>query len=339
MSLFNRNIGIDIGSSRIRIYKQNEGIVLDEPTAIVFDKEKGNSLVTGEKAIELKGKLVDEFKIVNPVVRGEIIDKKSLELILKSYFQKINPFFYFIKPTITVSSFSYSNSLNSMVVRDVCKNIGALNIYQIDELIAASVGAGIKISELRGRLVVNIGYGKTIAAAISLGGILHKDFIKIGGEDMNESISNYLKEKKRINIGFKLIEDIKKQIGSAIQLENPKEISIKARSLDDNLPKIVKISSNDIAVSINNDLEKITDLIKSVFSNVEPEINSDIIKKGIYLTGSVANLYGIDKFIASKIGINVLIAEKPSFSIINGIGKLLNIGHIDNHRRLILSNN
>ena len=230
-----------------------------------------------------------------------------------------------------------ATGMEQRAVVQTCKRAGARNVFVGKNAILAAFGIGTHRDELRGRMVADIGAGLTEAAVISLGGMSSWNTVKVGGDDMDRSIVEYIKTRYQLLVSRETAKKIKEKIGSVITVGSPKEVRVRGSDARNKLPRIIRVSSNDIADAIRNETQKILRTIADVFKETPPELTSDILEKGIVLTGGVANLGGIADVVEEYVNAPVHIADDPEHAVIRGIGRSIQIGHVDFHRRALLS--
>ena len=321
---FIKKIGIDLGTSNTIIFVPNKGIVLNEASVIAISKIGNKILAIGNKAKDMIGKSPEEIIAFKPIQNGRIIDYQAVEIMLKYYIEKVIPRFNFFKPDVVVSISSSANGIEKKSVVDAILKAGGKSAYLSKETILSAIGCKIPIWESVGRLIVNIGGGVTDVSVICLGGVVASNSIKCGGEDMDKSILEYIKKNHHLSIGEHMAEEIKKDIGSALQIEVEEEKEIQGIDIKLGLPRILKIKTNEITISIEKELKQIVLCIKSVLHNTPPEIAKDIIENGIIMTGGGSLLKHFSVLVENKIGVKTILAEDPLFSVIKGTEVVLN---------------
>ncbi len=332
-----RELGIDIGTSNIRIFIPKQGIVLEEPSIIATDATTGRVIGIGASAEEMIDRAPEEIIVHRPLIAGNINDQQAarhlLEWCLKKVLGRLNIF----RPDIVVSIPTEANSMEQRVMIETCKQIPVREVFPEREGILSGLGTGIHAGELKGRMVADIGAGKTDVAVISLGGMLSHGSVPVGGRALDEGIAQYIQEKYKIHIGRHTAEKLKNTIGAASIMSNTKTARVRGKDATTGFPKIVQVNTTDIAEGMRQGLMAITEVIGQVFSTTPPELTSDIIDHGIVLTGGVAQIPQIDRFIATHLQTPVRIAEDPSRSVVRGIGKLLQTGGIPVYRQSLLA--
>lgn len=324
---FNEDLGIDLGTSKTLVYVKGKGIVVNEPTVVALNNKTNQILAIGREAIEMIGKTPPHITAIRPLRNGVISDFEVTEKMIRYYLEKIqggNFWNNLLKRWRLVISIPCGGTeVEKRAVEDVAYSAGAREVYLIEEPVAVALGMRLPIKESKGIFVVNIGGGTTEAAVISLGGVVVYKSLRIAGDKLNDDIIYYVKEKYKMAIGEKTAEDIKITIGSALDLGTNQEMRIKGRDLTKGLPKEIKIKEEDIREALLPSLNKIVDAIQFTLENTPPELSSDIISEGIYLSGGTALLRGLDKLISEKIGLKTTIVEDPLTAVIRGIGFIL----------------
>ena len=333
---FGQDIGIDLGTATILIYIRGKGIVLREPTVVAIDKNTNKILAVGEEARSMIGRTPGNIVAIRPLKDGVISDYDITERLLKYFIAKIstNGFHRFFKPRIMVCVPSGVTEVEKRAVIEASQQAGARKTYLIEEPIAAAIGAGLDISKACGSMVVDIGGGTTDIAVISLGGTVISTSVKIAGDKFDDAIVRYLRKKYNIMIGERTAEEIKIAIGTVYP--RPKELSIdvRGRNLISGLPKTIRVTSSEIMLALEEPVSSIAEAVHSVLERTPPELASDIAERGIILTGGGSLIYGIDKLLQEKTGINVMVADDAVSCVALGTGKALeNIGIMEKMER------
>lgn len=333
---FGQDIGIDLGTATILIYIRGKGIVLREPTVVAIDKNTNKILAVGEEARSMIGRTPGNIVAIRPLKDGVISDYDITERLLKYFIAKIstNGFHRFFKPRIMVCVPSGVTEVEKRAVIEASQQAGARKTYLIEEPIAAAIGAGLDISKACGSMVVDIGGGTTDIAVISLGGTVISTSVKIAGDKFDDAIVRYLRKKHNVMIGERTAEEIKIAIGTVYP--RPKELSIdvRGRNLISGLPKTIRVTSSEIMLALEEPVSSIAEAVHSVLERTPPELASDIAERGIILTGGGSLIYGIDKLLQEKTGINVMVADDAVSCVALGTGKALeNIGIMEKMER------
>lgn len=331
---FSRKIGIDLGTCNSLVFAPGREIILNEPSVVAVSVYENRILAVGREAKEMTGRTPDEIKVYRPLKDGVIAEYRITEAMLR-YFIKKTPGFSFIKPDMMIGVPAGITSTEKRAVIEAGMSAGAKAVYTVKEPILAAIGSGIPIDSCSGHMVVDIGGGTTEIAVISLGGIVVARSLRVAGDSMDFAISNYIKEKHSVAVGEKSVEDIKTSIGTAIREKEEKVMEVRGRDLISGLPKIIKVSSNEVCEAITETLEEIVKTVKQVLRETPPELSADIMDKGMVLTGGGALLQNIDIFITEKTGVPSFVAEDALLSVARGAGVVLD--NLDAYKRSMMS--
>ena len=321
LKLGSKDIGIDLGTSNILITVKGRGIVLREPAVIAIDEKTNDVIAVGNEAKEMLGKTPEGIKAIKPIADGVIADFFSAELILKSMLKKVFKRYNIGKPRVVVGEPSGITEVEERAIKDAILKAGAREVYLIEEPMAAAIGAGMNISEPTGNMIVDIGGGTTEVALISLGGIVLSDSIRVAGDNLDQDIINYVKKEMNLSIGEATAEQIKERIGCAMPLMTDMSIEIRGRDLDTGLPKNLNIKSSQVQEAMSESISKIIDLIKSTLEKTPPELASDLVERGIMISGGGALIQNIDKLISKETNMPVYISSTPLDSVVIGTSK------------------
>lgn len=337
MSLFNKKIGIDLGTANVLVYLPNKGVVIDEPSVVAISEDNKKILAVGKEAKIMIGKTPEDIIAYRPMKDGVIADYRVTEAMLSYFIKKVMGSFSIFKPEVMISVPAGVNSTERRAVIEAAMKAGAGRVYIVKEPILGAIGAGIKIEEPEGRMIVDIGGGTTDVAVISLGGIVTANSVKSAGDKIDRSIMDYIKRNYNLAIGERTAEKIKIKIGAAILFSPQEELKMKVSGRDfiTELPKIIEISTNDIVKSITKNLSEIIKAIKDVLSQTPPELAADIIESGIILTGGTSQLRRLTSLIENETGVKAILAENPLTSVAKGTGVALN--HLDAYRKVLIS--
>ena len=326
--MFNKDIGIDLGTANTLAYVRNKGVVIDEPSVVAIDTITREVLAVGNDAKDMIGRTPGNIIAIRPMKDGAIADYAVTEAMLRYFIGKAypkNPLSP--KPRIVICVPSGITPVEKRAVIEAATGAGAKerHIYIIEEPMAAALGANLKIDEPAGNMVVDIGGGTSEVAVISLGGIVSCRSVRIAGDQFDSNIINYVRNEYKIDIGEITAEIIKKAVGCAyIDINTEiKEITVKGRDLITGLPKPLTINSRQVQSAIADSVDIIIDAVKRTLEDTPPELAADIMEIGIYLTGGGALLSGLDKLVSKKTGMPVHIAENPLECVVNGAGKII----------------
>lgn len=321
--MFRKKIGIDLGSKNLRVYIPGKGIVIDHPSLVCYSKSQRKILAIGSRAYEMIGKSSGNISIEYPIQSGVIANYKLTEALVSSILKKTLGFNRVFPFDVYVSSPASLTSVEERALLEVVYKSGASKVLINKSVMASIHDTGVPNSSLMGCMIILIGSGLTEVAVMSMGNIILSSSIKFAGESINTSIVNYLKNKYSVTIGSTSAEKIKLEIGSAMEEKYPKELEVRARELNSGNPTSLLLTSNDLLPPINESLEKVVKCIKDVLEKCPPEIVADIIDNGVLLSGGSSNLPGLSEYISNSIKIPSSIVDNPSYSVINGIGKIM----------------
>ncbi len=333
MGLFNKKLGIDLGTTSILVFVPGKGIVLSEPSVVAVSEEDNKIMAIGIEAKKMIGKTPDNIIAYRPMKDGVIADYKVTEAMLKYYMNKALGRWNISKPDVLVSVPAGVTSTERRAVVEASIKAGAKNAYVIKEPILAAIGAGIPIHEAMGHMIVDIGGGTTDVAVISLGGIVSSKSVKCAGNKIDYAIADYIKKSFNLGIGDKTAEDIKIKVGSAIPLEEELVVEVKGRDFISGLPRSVEIKTNEIVKAIGKELREMIKAIKDVFQDTPPELASDIIDRGIIMTGGSSQLRNLPELVFRRTGVKATLANDPLYCVAKGTGIALD--HLDTYKRSI----
>lgn len=320
-----QDIGIDLGTATILVYIKGKGVVLSEPSVVALDRNNNKLLAVGEEARRMLGRTPGNIVAIRPLKDGVISDYNITERMLKYFINKVtgNRIFNFFKPRIIVCVPSGVTEVEKRAVREAANQAGARRTHLIEEPIAAAIGAGIDISKACGSMVIDIGGGTTDIAVISLGGTVVSTSIKVAGDKFDEAIVRYMRKKHNIMIGERTSEELKINIGTVYPRVQEVTMDIRGRNLISGLPKTITVSSTEIMEALEEPVSSIVEAVHSVLERTPPELASDISDRGIVMTGGGSLIYGFDKLIQEKTGIDVVVADDPVSCVALGTGKVL----------------
>ena len=332
--MFIRRIGIDLGTANTLVFVPGKGVVVNEPSIVAVSMYDNKVLAVGNQAKEMLGRTPDSIIVSKPLKDGVIADYRITEAMLRYFINKIVGKVRFFKPEVIISIPAGVTSTERRAVIDATIRAGAKTAYVVKEPLLAAIGAGIAVHNPQGNMIIDIGGGTSEIAIISLGGVVAAHSARIGGNRFDQAISDYIKHKHGLVIGERTAEDIKIEIGSAIALVKEEYMEIRGRDLTGGLPKVIKISSNEVTESIQDELREIISTIKKVFHETPPELAADVIDKGMVLSGGGALLRNLDQLITKTIGVPCYVADDPLFCVIKGIGKALD--NLEMYKRTIM---
>ena len=323
LNLTSKDIGVDLGTANILITLKGKGIILNEPSVVAINNKTNTVIATGFEAKEMLGRTPEKIKAVRPIQDGVIADLTATQMLLKHLMEKVCRKYNIGKLRVVVGVPSGITEVEKRAVQESILQAGAREVYLIEEPVAAAIGAGLEIAEPNGNIVVDIGGGTTEVAVISLGGIVVCDSVRVAGDELDEAIINYVKKELNLAIGKTTAEEIKMRLGCAMPLVTVETAEIRGRDLNTGLPKVLQISSEQIREAITEPILQIIDVIKMALEKTPPELSSDVMERGIILTGGGALIRNLDKLITQKTGISVYITDAPLNAVVRGTGKAL----------------
>ena len=324
MAFFAPDIGIDLGTSNTVVYVRGRGIVISEPTMVVVDSGNKRSVrAVGDDAKFLLGRTSDALSVVRPIRGGSIADFDMTEMVLRYFMRKAIGVSHVVKPKVVVSIPAGLPAVARKAVSEAAEIAGAKTVYLIEKSFAAAIGSGLPVYEPVGSMVVDIGGGTTDVAVVSLGGLVVAQSVQVGGVKMDEAIINYIKREFNMLIGDRTAEDVKLDLASAMPLSEGRQVRIRGRDLLSPQAMDIEFTSAQAHEAIKEPCRAILAAIKWVLERTPPELAADIMRSGIHLTGGGAQLFAMDQFIATELGIPVLIAREPEDCTVMGLGYLV----------------
>ena len=320
--LNSKDIGIDLGTANTLVSIKGKGIILNEPSVIAID-EREEVIAVGYEAKEMIGKTPANIRAIRPLKDGVIAELTATGLMLKEILRKVCKRYGIARPRVVVGVPSGITEVEERAVEESIMQAGAKEVYLIEEPMAAAIGANIDIAEPSGNIVIDIGGGTTEVAVISLGGIVISNSLRIAGDELDEDIINYVKRELDLVIGENTAEQIKKEVGCALPLMSQLEMKIKGRDATTGLPRVANFTSTQAEIAMRESIWKIVDVLKITLEKTPPELSSDIMEKGIVLTGGGALIRNLDKLLSLETGMPVYIAEAPLECVVKGTEKTL----------------
>jgi rod shape-determining protein MreB len=316
-------LGIDLGTANILVYLKGKGIVLREPSVVAVNTTTKRLVAVGEDARLMLGRTPGNIVAIRPMCEGVIADYSTTQKMLEYLIAKVCGKRRMLKPTVIVAVPSQVTPVEKRAVVQAAKSAGAKQAYPIEEPLAAAIGAGLPIAAPGGNMIIDCGGGTTDIAVISLNGIVSSKSIRVGGNKIDEVIQRHIKTKYSLMIGDRTAEEIKMKIGSAYPLEQELVLEVRGRDLVAGLPKTIEVTSGEVREALMEPIMAIVDRVKSVLEQTPPELSSDIIERGIMLTGGVSLIRGLDKLLSKQTGIPVHVAEDPLSCVALGCGRAL----------------
>jgi len=323
LGMFSNDMGIDLGTASTLVYVNNQGIVLCEPSVVAIQTGTSKVLAVGEEAKRMLGRTPGSITAIRPMRNGVIADFEITEAMLRYFIKKVHNARRLVRPRMVIAIPSGITEVEKRAVRDSALQAGAREVYMIEEPIAAAIGVGLPIQEPHGNMVIDIGGGTTEMAVVSLAGIVFSKSIRTAGDEMDESIINYLKKTYNLMVGERTAEEIKIKIGSAYPLDEETTMEVRGRDLVSGLPKMINISSDEVRESMAEPIAQIIETVRLTLERIPPELSADLIEKGLVLAGGGSLLRGFDKLISEETGLPVHIAEDPLTAVAIGTGKVL----------------
>ncbi len=327
IGIFSTDLAIDLGTANTLVYVKGSGIVLDEPSVVAVHTDnrlKNRVLAVGSEAKNMLGRTPGNIVAIRPLRDGVIADFEVTEAMLRHFIQKVHNRRTFIRPRIIIAVPSGITQVEKRAVRESAESAGAREVFLVEEPMAAAIGADLPITEPTCNMVVDIGGGTTEVAVISLAGIVYSRSIRIAGDKMDAAIIQYIKRKYNLLIGESTAEYIKTTIGNAYpDPQDLETIEVKGRDLVSGIPKILSIDSEEIRVSISEQIDAIVEIIKMALEQTPPELAADIVDRGIVLAGGGALLKNLDKLLKEESGLPITVTEDPLSAVVIGSGKIL----------------
>lgn len=324
LGLFSNDMGIDLGTATTLVYVKGEGVVLREPSVVAIERGTSHVLAVGEEAKRMLGRTPGNIVAIRPMKDGVIADFEITEAMLRYFIKKVHHRRVLVRPRIVIAIPSGITEVEKRAVKDSAERAGAREVFLVEEPIAAAIGVGLPIQDPVGNMIIDIGGGTTEIAVISLAGTVFSKSIRIGGDEMDDAIIEYLKKTYNLMVGERTAEDIKIKIGSSYPLEEEMTMEVRGRDLVAGLPKSVTITSEEVRDALQEPLRAIVEIAKISLERTPPELAADLIEHGIVMAGGGSLLRGMDKLISEETGLPVHIADDPLTAVAQGTGKVLN---------------
>lgn len=322
--LFSNDIGIDLGTANTLVYVKDRGIVLREPSVVAVQTGTKRVLAVGDEAKRMLGRTPGNIQAIRPMKAGVIADFEVTEAMLRYFIKKVHHRRKMVRPRIIIAVPSDITEVEKRAVKDSGMHAGAREVYLIEEPMAAAIGVGLPVQEPAGNMIVDIGGGTTEVALISLAGIVFSRSVRVGGDEMDECIVQYMKRVYNLMIGERTAEEIKMTLGSAYPVKEETTMEVKGRDLVAGLPKTLTITSAEIREALQEPVSTIVDAIRITLERCPPELSADLVDRGMIMAGGGSLLTGIDKLIAEQTGLPVHIADDPLSAVAEGTGVVLN---------------
>ncbi len=332
--LMSHDLAVDLGTANTLIYVRGKGVVLKEPSVVAIHKDTQQVLAVGAEAKNMLGRTPGSIEAIRPLKDGVIANFEITEIMLRHFIRKVHNRKTLVRPRIIVCVPSGITQVERRAVRDSAESAGAREVFLIEEPMAAAIGVGLPIQEASGNMILDIGGGTTEVAVISLAGIVYSKSIRVGGDEMDESILNHVKRSYNLLIGERTAEEVKIQIGSAYPMDDRRTMEVKGRDLMTGVPKAIIITDEEVREALNGPVQSIVDVVKIALERTPPELSSDIVDKGIMLAGGGGLIRGLDILLREETGLPITVAEDPLIAVVMGTGKVLD--EIDLLRKLTI---
>jgi rod shape-determining protein MreB len=318
MSIFQKNIGIDLGTANTRVYLDNKGIVLNEPSIVAFNNRTNRVIAVGQEARKMFSRTPVHISAIKPLINGVISDFDITQEMIRQFLRKTMP--WSLATRIIASIPTNLTEVEQKSVEDIFKNAGASNVFLVPQPVAAALGSRLEINEPSARLMVDIGAGVTGVALLSMNGLVVSERLKIAGDHFNEEIIKFIRDEFKLIIGEPTAEEIKLGVGSAVSQSERLEVLARGRDLSSGLPKEIIIKDSQIRTALHRSLRSLAETVKKVIEAAPAELAGDVYKNGIYLCGGGSLLRGIDEFFRKEITVNVQIVDDPLACLVRGTG-------------------
>lgn len=324
LGMFSNDMGLDLGTANTLVYVKGQGIVLCEPSVVAIQKGTSKVLAVGEEAKRMLGRTPGNIIAIRPMKDGVIADFEITESMVRYFIKRVHNRRVFVRPRIVIGIPSGITEVEKRAVRDSAERAGAREVYMVEEPMAAAIGVGLPIVEPAGNMIIDVGGGTTEMAVISLAGVVFSKSIRIGGDEMDLAISEYLKKTYNLMIGERTAEEIKIKIGSAYPLDKELKMEVRGRDLIAGLPKMITVTSEEVREALSEPIRQIVEATRLTLERTPPELSADLIERGIVLAGGGALLRGLDKLLSEETGLPVHVADDPLTAVALGTGKVLN---------------
>ena len=326
--MFNKDIGIDLGTANVLIYIKGQGIVLNEPSVVAIDSDTKRPLAVGSEAREMLGRTPGKVNAIKPMKDGVIADFETTEVMLNYFIKKVNGKSFFQRPRILICCPSNITQVEKNAIKEAAERTGAKKVFLEEEPKVAAIGAGMDISKPSGNMVIDIGGGTTDIAILSLGGIVESASIRVAGNAFDNDIIKYIKDKYKLLVGERTAEEIKINIGTVFPGNRNEKMEVRGRDLVTGLPHTITLTSEEVEEALRESVYTIIHAAKGILEETPPELSADIIDKGIVLTGGGSLVDGFNQILAQELKVPVFTAESPLTCVAEGTGVLLDNIHM-----------
>ncbi len=315
------DIGIDLGTRNSLVYSTTRGMVLKEPSVVVYDKNSEKIRAIGEEARQMAGRLSSNMELIRPIRQGVVVDYIVMEKMLKFFISRALGRRAFIKPRISICVPSGTTEIERRAVEEATYQAGARSVCLVEEAVASAIGAGVDVTKPFGNLIVDIGGGTTDVAVISMAGVVVSSSIKVAGDVFNQAIMSYVRNNHSLFIGEEAAERIKMEIGTAVEEKLPRTMEVKGRNVITGLPRVATLTSQEMRLALKDATGQIVETVRSILEKTPPELAADIVDRGILLTGGGSLLHGMDALIEEKTGVHAMTVQDPMDVAVIGTGK------------------
>jgi rod shape-determining protein MreB and related proteins len=322
LSALNKRIGIDLGTSRIRIWTDQRGFIIDEPTVIAVDPALGKVLAVGQEAEDMAGRVGSHREVSHPIQNGVVVQTDLAQAMLRVFMQKLFASPYFFRPSIMVSVPSHLSGLQKEIVVDLLYSLGAREVLLVDQLLAAAIGAGVPIADASGSFVLQLGSGIAEGGIISLGSLVVSQSNEYAGNYIDKAIERVIRQEAQIQVGTQVGEKLKRELLTFRQ-DRHRQLQVSGQDIVDSVPKEVMLSSQIFLPLMNKMLQRYVSLARQLFEQIPPELTNDVIDKGMIMSGGMAQIEGLDVALLTALGVPVSVVEEPDRSVIKGIAQIL----------------
>lgn len=320
---WSHDIGIDLGTANTLVFVRDKGIVLREPSVVAVYSTSRRIRAVGEEAKKMLGRTPGSIVALRPMKDGVIADFEVTEAMLRYFISKVSKSMHLVPPRVIIAVPSGITEVEKRAVKEAAIHAGARDVLLIQEPMAAAIGVGLPVDEPSANMIVDIGGGTTEVAILSLNGVVFSRSIRVGGDEMDRNIINYIKREYNLVIGERTAEELKMKIGSAAPLEEELSLSIKGRDAVVGLPRTITVSSKEVRNSLKDSFASIINVIKGALEQCPPELSSDLVDRGIVLAGGGALIRNLDVLISGETGLPVVVAHDPLSAVANGTGTVL----------------
>jgi rod shape-determining protein MreB and related proteins len=321
--LVSNDVGIDLGTANTLVYVKDHGIVLREPSVVAVKTGTNEVVAVGDDAKRMLGRTPSGITAIRPLRDGVIADFRVTEAMLRHFIRKVHNRRSVVRPRVVIAVPSGITEVEKRAVKESAEQAGAREVYLMEEPMAAAIGVGLPVQEAAGNMIVDIGGGTTEVAIISLSGIVYSRSVRVAGDELDESIINYMKRAYNLMIGERTAEEIKLRIGSAFPLGKETTMEVKGRDMVAGLPKTITITSQEVREAMLEPLNTIIDAVRTTLERCPPELSADLVDRGIMLAGGGALLRGLDKLLQEETALPVHVAEDPLSAVAEGTGRVL----------------